>query len=553
MVDGRLGVRGPCREREREFGAVLVAGLHDHLPAVRLRDRSHDEQAEPDAARGGVFRGDAAHHGLEEAAQGVPGDGVAVVVHGQAGDARLHRGGDRDGAARRAIGHGVAHEVAQELGDAVRVGADLSATCGCVLDRAAGEGHRELLDDPRRELVEVRGAARDAQARAQAHDREIEQVGDEALGALPGAGDVAQHARGRLLRGGRGRGRLAGEHVGSQEDGGERVAHRRALPVQAPHHRREGTPPRARFVRPGIPGRRRHAHGIRGHLQRHHRSRTRAGPRGRPRRVRRTDDRHRQPRPAQGAVECGAFRGAVFGHHVGHEVVLAHGPLRVQAQQDGDVGAEAPPAGGGVQVPHMDGPGLHGLPQARAGRLQGLLRLPLLGHHVVGALAGGQQFALVLVAFLGHHHGDLVEGVLAAGAAHHVEQGGEGAAVAAADVELDLRDGALHCQHGLPVGLVEDPAAHGEKLLQLLLPYQFVRGDAGPLAQGPVDLEDQAGRAGHQQPAGHAVEEFFRFYHPIEPRNSSITTLQAPGALRCGQCPTFSITRSMPRGRWRSM
>ena len=128
--------------------------------------------------------------------------------------------------------------------------------------------------------------------------------------------------------------------------------------------------------------------------------------------------------------------------------------------------------------------GLHllGLPQGLLGLqalgnlvrdplLQGLVQaLELLGG-LLGLLAGEEQLALVLAPVGGIEEGDAVDERPAGRVPllDGVGQNRQGASVGAGQIERDLVHEALHLQERREMGVVEDPAADAQQVLEALV------------------------------------------------------------------------------------
>jgi hypothetical protein len=119
--------------------------------------------------------------------------------------------------------------------------------------------------------------------------------------------------------------------------------------------------------------------------------------------------------------------------------------------------------------------------------LDALARRPLV-------LAGAQQLALVAapVGRVEDRRAHEPRRAVVVGREHGVHEHRQAPPVGAHDVERDLADRALHPQQRRVVGLVVDPPAGGQQVLEAPLADELLARVAGPGEEGPVDPADRA-------------------------------------------------------------
>ena len=89
--------------------------------------------------------------------------------------------------------------------------------------------------------------------------------------------------------------------------------------------------------------------------------------------------------------------------------------------------------------------------------------------------------------------------------------------------------------------LVVDPVGDGQKVMKTHAANERFSGQTGERLERAIDGADRSIRKGRDEPAGTAVEEFFRAvdWHRARhaARNARITAVVSAGALKFGQCP----------------
>ena len=185
-----------------------------------------------------------------------------------------------------------------------------------------------------------------------------------------------------------------------------------------------------------------------------------------------------------------------------------------------------------------DGLHLLGLPQGLLGLqalgdllrdplLQGLVQaLELLGG-LLGLLAGQEQLALVLAPVRGVEEGDAMNHRAASRIPllDRVGQNRQGPSIGAGQIERDLVHEALHPQERREVGVVEDPGADAQKILEALVADEVLPLHADPGEEGLVGPDDGAVRQGREVAAGGA---FVEFLSRLDQRPWSIFTMRRP-------------------------
>src|SRR6202022_2090426 len=173
-------------------GGPLRGGRGDrHPPMVGGHELLDDVEAEPDAAALAVDPRAAAQEGPEELPQRLLRDRRAAVVDAQGPLALAPFGAAAHLGAFRAVAERVAEQVADHLKDAVavpdarRVAADLER------EEAVGMPRLHLLDTGSCQPREVRGSRKEREPAAEPHLSKVEQVPDQARGAVEAVDDAA--------------------------------------------------------------------------------------------------------------------------------------------------------------------------------------------------------------------------------------------------------------------------------------------------------------------------------------------------------------------------
>ena len=180
-------------------------------------------------------------------------------------------------------------------------------------------------------------------------------------------------------------------------------------------------------------------------------------------------------------------------------------------------------------------------------------------------LAREQQLALVLVRSSATNTRDLVHGPLRrARGARALSTIGTRAAVARARARASPRRPSPASAAAAPSASGGRSGRPGEQVLQPPLADQLVRRAADPAAERRVDAQDRAvvarsasgrrrRRSNSASGFGSAAAAWPWLRRRASRRNSSMAARLAPGALRCGQWPTLSITLSVACGMMRCM
>ena len=184
-------------------------------------------------------------------------------------------------------------------------------------------------------------------------------------------------------------------------------------------------------------------------------------------------------------------------------------------------------------------------------------REPLV--QLAGCVACLDQLALVLVPVADDDQRELLVVNPCVEAAGRIEQHRQPPSVAMHHLDLDLGDRALHLQQRSPVRLLENATAHRQQpCVKRRLPTRSAQ--SCPIQWQNVALTDSIvpstavtsrpqGAASSNASAGNSRIVRSRY----RARNLSIASALAPGELRCGQWPTFSMTTSSLPGIVRFM
>ena len=140
-----------------------------------------------------------------------------------------------------------------------------------------------------------------------------------------------------------------------------------------------------------------------------------------------------------------------------------------------------------------------------------------------------------------HGRADALRVPLVVAVEHRVDQRRQPRAVRAHDLHRDLADRALHPQQRRVVGLVVDPAAGGEQVLEAPRAHERLPAQPRPRLEGPVDPHDRPVRERREVAAGGVLEEVLGAVlaqlvaarHAA--RNDFIAATVSSGALRFGQ------------------
>ena len=127
---------------------------------------------------------------------------------------------------------------------------------------------------------------------------------------------------------------------------------------------------------------------------------------------------------------------------------------------------------------------------------------------------------------------------------------GKERSIGADQIEGNLVHKALHPQERREMGVVEDPAADAQKVLEALVADEVLPVHADPGEEGLVGSDDGAVRQGREVAAGGALVEFLQAFrsaplvhaHSATPwpeagsrRKASMAAIVSSGALRFGQ------------------